>query len=136
MTNYKSRICKNWQQGTCQYGQKCTFAHGACHFSRADSLLALSLFSYSLSSRAVSHLTPTMHLSLWCVSLFACLSLIALALTFPQNLHLTRNMRVCPWCVSLFGCLSLLARLLTSHPIWATLSPSAISLTYSRAYKR
>lgn len=28
MTNYKTKICKNWQQGTCQYGQKCTFAHG------------------------------------------------------------------------------------------------------------
>lgn len=28
MNNYKTRICKNWQQGTCQYGNKCTFAHG------------------------------------------------------------------------------------------------------------
>ena len=30
MVNYKTRICKNWQQGNCQYGAKCTFAHGAC----------------------------------------------------------------------------------------------------------
>jgi hypothetical protein len=29
MTNYKTRICKNWQMGTCQYANKCTFAHGA-----------------------------------------------------------------------------------------------------------
>lgn len=29
ISNYKTRICKNWQQGTCQYGAKCTFAHGA-----------------------------------------------------------------------------------------------------------
>ena len=29
MSNYKTRICKNWQMGTCNYGNKCTFAHGS-----------------------------------------------------------------------------------------------------------
>jgi len=28
MSNYKTKICKNWQQGSCAYDAKCTFAHG------------------------------------------------------------------------------------------------------------
>ncbi|OMJ72859.1 hypothetical protein SteCoe_28599 [Stentor coeruleus] len=25
---YKTEICRNWSQGICEFGEKCTFAHG------------------------------------------------------------------------------------------------------------
>ena len=56
MTNYKTRICKNWQMGTCQYGNKCTFAHGA-----HPSALAGLCFGFSFGSRL--RLSPSLQLS-------------------------------------------------------------------------
>lgn len=30
LTNkYKTELCRNWEEGHCEYGDKCTFAHGS-----------------------------------------------------------------------------------------------------------
>ncbi len=26
--NYKTELCRNWESGYCEFGEKCTFAHG------------------------------------------------------------------------------------------------------------
>ena len=26
--NYKTELCRNWESGSCEFGDKCTFAHG------------------------------------------------------------------------------------------------------------
>ena len=26
---YKTEMCRNWQRGNCEFGERCTFAHGA-----------------------------------------------------------------------------------------------------------
>jgi len=28
-TKYKTELCRNWEEGHCEYGEKCTFAHGS-----------------------------------------------------------------------------------------------------------
>lgn len=30
LMKYKTELCRNWEEGRCEYGEKCAFAHGSC----------------------------------------------------------------------------------------------------------
>jgi len=36
INNYKTVVCKYWEQGKCKYQQKCSFAHGDCEIRNQD----------------------------------------------------------------------------------------------------
>ena len=40
-SRYKVALCRNWVEGTCEFGNKCTFAHGEVELKRAASPLAV-----------------------------------------------------------------------------------------------
>ena len=35
---FKTEVCRNWTQGTCEFGEKCTFAHGTSELRNKDYL--------------------------------------------------------------------------------------------------
>lgn len=37
-SKYKTEICRNWTQGCCEFGDKCTFAHGYDELRNKDYL--------------------------------------------------------------------------------------------------
>ena len=37
-TKFKTELCRNWTQGICEFGHKCTFAHGIDELRKKESL--------------------------------------------------------------------------------------------------
>ena len=42
-TKIKTEICRNWETGSCEYGEKCFFAHGVKELREKTSVKALKL---------------------------------------------------------------------------------------------
>ena len=40
-SRYKVALCRNWVEGTCEFGNKCTFAHGEVELKRSVSPLSV-----------------------------------------------------------------------------------------------
>lgn len=37
-SKYKTEICRNWMQGSCEFGENCTFAHGYSELRIKDNI--------------------------------------------------------------------------------------------------
>ena len=63
LTKRNTKICRNWQQGECAFGDRCTFAHGdnekiSTRHKRKDKKHGKTAHQISLTSPNVTPLTP------------------------------------------------------------------------------